>query len=95
MIDFSLEPQFEAKLDWIRAFVRDEVEPLDVLFEYNNNSPYDVTNKGAMKVLKMLQAKVRSEGLWAPHLGPELGGQGLGQTRLSFINEILGRSVIE
>ena len=93
MIDFSLEPQFEAKLDWIRAFVRDEVEPLDVLFEYNNNSPYDVTNKGAMKVLKMLQAKVRSEGLWAPHLGPELGGQGLGQTRLSFINEILGRSV--
>ena len=29
--DFSTEPEFEEKLDWIRAFVRDEVEPLDTL----------------------------------------------------------------
>ncbi|MDB5575573.1 MAG: acyl-CoA dehydrogenase family er 10-like [Bradyrhizobium sp.] len=93
MIDFSLEPAFEAKLDWIRTFVREEVEPLDVLSDYNANAPYELTNKGAMKILKMLQAKVRAEGLWAPHLDPELGGQGFGQAGLCFINEILGRSV--
>ncbi len=93
MIDFSLDPEFEATLDWIRRFVREEVEPLDVLFDYNNNSPYDVTNKGAMAILKMLQGKVRAEGLWAPHLDPELGGQGFGQAKLAFISEILGRSV--
>ena len=30
--DFSTEPEFEKKLDWIREFVREEVEPLEVLF---------------------------------------------------------------
>ncbi|MDX6392125.1 MAG: acyl-CoA dehydrogenase, partial [Streptosporangiaceae bacterium] len=30
--DFSTEPEFAKKLDWIREFVRDEVEPLEVLF---------------------------------------------------------------
>jgi acyl-CoA dehydrogenase len=29
-------------------------------------------------------------GLWACHLGPELGGQGYGQVKLGLINEILG-----
>jgi acyl-CoA dehydrogenase len=35
---------------------------------------------------------VRAQGLWAPHLDHELGGQGFGQARLCFINELLGRS---
>ena len=30
--DFSTEPEFAKKLDWIREFVREEVEPLEVLF---------------------------------------------------------------
>ena len=30
--DFSVEPEFEKKLEWIREFVREEVEPLEVLF---------------------------------------------------------------
>ena len=30
--DFSTEPEFEKKLDWIREFVREEIEPLEVLF---------------------------------------------------------------
>ncbi len=30
--DFSTEPEFEKKLDWVREFVREEVEPLEVLF---------------------------------------------------------------
>lgn len=92
MIDFTLEPEFEEKLDWIRSFVREEVEPLDAIFDYNTNAPYDVTNKGAMKILRNLQAEVRARGLWAPHLGRELGGQGFGQAKLCYVNEILGRS---
>ena len=31
--DFSTEPEFEAKLDWMRAFVRDEIMPLETLAE--------------------------------------------------------------
>ena len=30
--DFETEPEFQSKLDWMATFVRDEVEPLDVLW---------------------------------------------------------------
>ena len=36
--------------------------------------------------------RCRRHGLWATHLGPELGGQGYGQLKLALLNEILGRS---
>ena len=39
-----------------------------------------------------LKERVRQKGLWATHLGPELGGQGYGQLKLALLNEILGRS---
>jgi acyl-CoA dehydrogenase len=35
---------------------------------------------------------VRRQKLWATHLGPDLGGEGYGQLKLSLLNEILGRS---
>jgi acyl-CoA dehydrogenase len=35
---------------------------------------------------------VREQGLWACHLGRELGGQGYGQLKLALLNEVLGRS---
>ena len=35
---------------------------------------------------------MRRQGLWATHLGAELGGQGYGQLKLALLNEILGRS---
>ena len=31
MWDFSTEPEFQAKLNWMDTFVRNEVEPLDHL----------------------------------------------------------------
>ena len=34
---------------------------------------------------------MKQRGLWATHLGPELGGQGYGQVKLALLNEILGR----
>ena len=35
---------------------------------------------------------MRERGLWATHLGPQLGGPGYGQVKLALLNEILGRS---
>ncbi len=32
--DFSTEPEFQAKLDWVEQFCRDEVEPLEYVFPY-------------------------------------------------------------
>jgi acyl-CoA dehydrogenase len=91
MLDFSVEPEFQAKLDWMREFVRTEVEPLDLLFPHGGD-PYDTGNAKARAILRPLQDQVREQGLWACHLGPELGGPGYGQIKLAYMNEILGRS---
>ena len=86
--DFETDPEFQQKLDWIDAFVRDEVEPLDRLAIH----PYDVKNPVRNKLVRPLQEEVKRQKLWACHLGPELGGQGYGQLKLGLMNEILGRS---
>src|SRR5882672_195884 len=91
MLDFTITPELQEQLDWMRAFVRDEVEPLDLLFPHAGDR-YDVTNADARAILRPLQQQVRERGLWACHLGPELGGQGYGQVQLAYMNEILGRS---
>ncbi|WP_327186094.1 acyl-CoA dehydrogenase family protein [Streptomyces sp. NBC_01334] len=91
MLDFTIDPDFQARLDWAAAFVREEVEPLDLLFPHGGD-PYDTRNEKARAILRPLQQQVREQGLWACHLGPELGGPGYGQVRLALLNEILGRS---
>ena len=87
--DFSTDAEFSKKLDWIRNFVRDEVEPLDALFP---GCEYLPLNEQRRKIVDPLKQRVREQGLWAPHLGPELGGQGFGAVKLTLINEILGRT---
>ena len=86
--DFETDPDFQAKLDWVDTFMREEVEPLD----YVLGNPYDKSDEPAMAVLRPLQQQVKDQGLWAAHLGPELGGQGYGQVKLALLNEMLGRS---
>ncbi|MYA85000.1 MAG: acyl-CoA dehydrogenase [Acidimicrobiaceae bacterium] len=91
-IDFSVEPEFQAKLDWMDRFVTEEVEPLDLYFR-DTVSPFDRTNATANSLVRPLQRRVQEQDLWACHLGPELGGPGYGQVRLALMNEILGRSL--
>jgi acyl-CoA dehydrogenase len=43
--------------------------------------------------LDPLREEVKANGMWAAHLGPELGGLGYGQVKLALLNEILGRSI--
>ncbi|WP_109526677.1 MULTISPECIES: acyl-CoA dehydrogenase family protein [Nocardia] len=92
MWEFRTDPDFQAELDWMDTFVREECEPLDLLFPHIGQ-PYNTENKAARAILRPLQQRVRERGLWACHLGPELGGQGYGQVRLALMNEILGRSM--
>ena len=87
--DFSTEPEFQEQLDWMEGFVRTEIEPLDLLWGDWVFHPLDETRR---KVVDPLKEEVRRRGLWACHLGPELGGKGYGQVKLSLMNEILGRS---
>jgi acyl-CoA dehydrogenase len=88
--DFSTEPEFEEKLDWIREFMATEIEPIDLAFDHH--LVYDKSHPVHREVIKPLQEQVKAQGLWACHLGPDLGGLGYGQLKLALINEILGRS---
>ena len=55
-------------------------------------SPYDLSDPRVLKATKPLQDEVKKRGLWACHLGPDLGGPGYGQLKLALLNELLGRS---
>ncbi|GAA2401877.1 acyl-CoA dehydrogenase family protein [Actinomadura vinacea] len=91
MWDFSTDPDYQAKLDWVARFVQEEIEPIDVLYP-GTADPYDRESKVFLDVVRPLQDQVREQGLWAAHLPPSLGGMGMGQVRLGLLNEILGRS---
>ena len=89
MWDFETDADYQVKLDWARDFVRENVEPLDHVFPDLQFTPLDDTRRAVVDPLK---EEVRAQGLWATHLGPDLGGQGFGQLKLALLNEILGRS---
>src|ERR671929_163499 len=84
--DFETEPEFEQELDWISEFVRNDVEPL----QYMLGSPFNARQPNYERLVRPLQAQVKARGLWACHLGPELGGKGYGQLKLALMNEKFG-----
>jgi acyl-CoA dehydrogenase len=87
--DFETDSEYQKLLDWADEFVSEEIEPLDLAFPHLQFVPL---NDKRRKVIDPLKEEVRRKGLWATHLGPELGGQGYGQLKLALLNEILGRS---
>jgi len=87
--DFCTDLEFQKKLDWADAFVREHVEPLDLQYPELHYTPPTAEIRAVVEPLKQA---VRDQGLWAAHLGPELGGKGYGQVPLALLNEILGRS---
>ncbi|NND69281.1 MAG: acyl-CoA dehydrogenase [Halioglobus sp.] len=89
--DFETDPEFQIQLDWMDEFVREEIEPIGLVWR-KATDPFDVHNQTTCALIKPLQAQVRKRGLWACHLTPELGGQGYGQLQLALMNEILGRT---
>src|SRR5487761_576914 len=82
--DFSTEPEFEEKLEWMRGFMRDEIIPLETL---------DLDAAAFERATAPLKEEVKARGLWAAHLPPELGGGGFGQVKLGLMHEILGQCV--
>ena len=73
--DFSTEPEFQEKLDWVDQFCKEKVEPLDYVFPYAVRSPDPVVKA----YVRELQQEVKDQGLWAIFLDEELGGPGFGQ----------------
>ena len=85
--DFSTDPEFQRKLDWVDQFCKEKVEPLEYVFPYAVRSP-DPVVKG---YVRELQQEVKDQGLWAIFLDKELGGPGYGQLKLGLLNEVIGR----
>src|SRR4051794_19227776 len=85
--DFSTEPEFQDKLDWVERFCKEKVEPLDYIFPHAVRSPDPVVKA----YVRELQQEVKDQGLWAIFLDEELGGPGFGQLKLGLLNEILGK----
>lgn len=83
--DFSTEPEFQRQLDWIKKFVDEQIIPLELIQTGLNQNQLD-------QLWAPLKQTVKDHNLWSPHLGPEDGGQGMGQLKLGLIHEILGRS---
>ena len=86
MWDFETDSDYQRDLDWVKRFVRDEVEPLQYVIP-------NILDRGDplwQALVPPLQQQVRDRGLWATHLGPEIGGPGHGQVKLALLNEILG-----
>jgi acyl-CoA dehydrogenase len=86
MWEFETEPEYQRDLDWAAQFVCEEVEPLQFVIP----NALDRKNPLWNELIPPLQQRVKERGLWATHLGPELGGPGHGQVKLALLNEILG-----
>ncbi len=72
-------------LERIQSFIQQEVLPLEA----------DFLHRPFRELLPRLQEKrnqVKALGLWAPHLPPELGGQGFSLPEFARISEALGRT---
>ena len=69
--DFSTDPEFQEKLDWVEQFCREKVEPLDYVLPYAIRTPDPV--------IRAYVREVMDQGLWAIVLDEELGGPGFGQ----------------
>ncbi len=82
--DFVADPEFQQQLDWVRAFVDEQLIPLEPIMG-------DFTEEQWAAVQAHLKQKVKDRGLWACHLNEELGGTGMGQLPLAQMNLITGR----
>ena len=72
--DFSTEIEFQHQLDWIRDFVDNEIIPIELIQGGLNQTQLDQ--------LWALKDKLKRK-ISGPHLGPEHGGQGMGQLKLA------------
>lgn len=83
--DFSTEPEIARDLEWMDAYVRENVWPLETLAD-------ELSWDQLMELMAPMHEEVKARGLWATYLDPELGGQGYGQVKNALVNEVLGSS---
>jgi acyl-CoA dehydrogenase len=86
MIDFSIPPELENARQRVTAFMDQFVYPNEAQIIEDEGLPVELERE--------LQERVKTDGLWAPHLPCEWGGMGIGFIGQALVNEIIGRSVV-
>jgi acyl-CoA dehydrogenase len=83
-MDFSLPERVKELLPELRAFVRDQLYPLE--------PKVGASFRAVEPELARLRAEVKERGWWAPQLPTSLGGMGLTLLEHAFVSEVLGAS---
>ncbi len=86
-MDFELPKELADLRSRVRAFVDEHVIP-------NEDAIIAEDQADRYETLHRLQAMVKAEGLWTPHLPKELGGQGLGIMGMCALFREMGRSPV-
>jgi acyl-CoA dehydrogenase len=74
--------------------VNEEILPLEWALGVARRGEPSEEDLAQVKTLReQIQARVKSEGLWAPHLPPEYGGMGIDFMAHAYMNEILAYAV--
>jgi len=74
--------------------VNEEILPNEAALWKGRRSEVSDEDRAASKALRIkIQDKVKSEGLWAPHLPPEYGGMGIDFLAHAYMNEILAYAI--
>jgi len=84
---FDISPELQKNLDMMRAFVEEELIPLESEF----------LARGFNAMLPQLnekRQKVKELGLWLPQIPQEYGGMGLTLFEHGLVSQVLGRTPI-
>src|SRR5438045_44073 len=84
MANITMTPEIKDMRRKAKTFLDEQIIP--------NEHVLDQHDGGAAALMKDLQARVKSMGMWALFIGPEAGGTGKGFLPYAYVNEILGRS---
>jgi acyl-CoA dehydrogenase len=84
-VDLAPPPDVRETVERVHAFMDEHVYP--------NEPALDREDDAADALVEELRRRAKSEGLWAPHIGPEAGGTGQGFLAYAYLNEAIGRSL--
>ncbi len=87
-MDFAVPPELDALRLRYRAFVADQVLPLE-----DDPASYDEHENIRLDLLETLRERAKAAGLWAPQMPRERGGLGLPVLGMAACYEEMGRSI--
>ena len=87
-MDLTLSPEVETLRSRIAGFVEEKVLPLEA-----DPESYDEHENIRLDLLEELRSEAKAQGLWAPQMPKERGGQGLSIAGMAVCYEEMGRSI--